>query len=126
MAVQYVQEKSGLGSLLGGLATIGGALTGQSWLSALGTGINMMSGNGGGGSLGGYEELGKGIKGLLDQIKGWANPADGSIVDSSKQIKDIANKVINVPQINDAWQKAMILANQSPYNRSVNNMWGMY
>lgn len=120
MAVQYVQEKSGLGSLLGGLATIGGALTGQPWLSALGTGINMMSGNGGSGGLGGATG---GVNGSMSDILNgivcgkWFNPASKSIA-TVNQVSD-ADRA-------DAWQKAMILANQNPYNRSVNNMWGMY
>ena len=43
----------GLFGTLGGLATIGGALTGQPWLSALGTGLGMMNGQGGAGQQGG-------------------------------------------------------------------------
>ena len=55
MAVKYYQDSgSGLGGILGGLATLGGILTGQPLLPALGTGLNVMSGgNGAAGALGG-------------------------------------------------------------------------
>ena len=50
--IQAGSSGGGLGSILGGLATIGGVLTGNPFLGALGTGLNMMNG-GGAGSLGG-------------------------------------------------------------------------
>ena len=127
MAVIQAQSGGGIGGLLGGLATIGGALTGQPWLTALGTGLGMMSGGGAGAGGGnGYASLGEGVKGLLDQLSGWVNPASGSMVDPAKKAKEIANKVINPAQINNNWQQALMLQNQNPYNRGVNNLWGLY
>ena len=122
MAVIQAQSSGGgLGGILGGLATLGGALTGQPWLSALGTGIGMMTGNnaGGGGvqgALGGLLQ-GQTLKDILDTLSGTLkNPASGSIATGSK---------LTNAEINDNWQKAQILQNQSPYLRGV-NAWGLY
>mgnify|MGYP007070298412 CR=1 FL=1 len=85
MAVKYVQEKSGLGSLLGTIATIAGGFSGApSWLSTLGTGLTTLSNvmNGGGSGLDGL--LGNNaMSNILNGIVcgGWANPASGSIMD---------------------------------------------
>ena len=61
----------GLFGTLGGLATIGGALTGQPWLSALGTGLGMMNGQGGAGQQGGTGSS------LADMLSGLFNNALG-------------------------------------------------
>ena len=118
MAIIQVQEKSGLGSLLGGLATIRGALTGQPWLLALGTGIGMMNGGGAGGAAGGLGGLlqGQTLKDIFDTLSGaFKNPASGSMVNPAKKVQETMNKVMNVPQINNDWQKALMLQNQNPY-----------
>ena len=47
MAVYTTQGSSPWGAL-GALMTVGGALTGNPWLSAIGAGANAMSGGGGG------------------------------------------------------------------------------
>lgn len=123
MAVQYVQESGGLGSILGGLATIGGALTGNPWLGALGTGINMMTGGGSAGGLGGSTSGGiDSMASILNDIIGgkWKNPASNSIA-TINQISD-ADRA----QRADAWQKAMMYGAQNPYNRNVNNLWQAY
>ena len=124
MAVKYVQDSGGgLGSILGGLATIGGVLTGQPLLPALGTGLNMMSGgNGVAGALGGVlgGESGS-ISDIFNSILGkWKNPAGNSIA-TINQISD-ADRAQTI----DEWQKAMIFGNQNPYARNVSNLWGMY
>ena len=54
--------------------TVGGALTGNPWLSAIGAGANAMSGNGGAGGL--AQALG----GAAGCFPGWTNPAAGSMV----------------------------------------------
>ena len=82
MAVIY--QQGGGGGLLGGLgalASIGGMLTGQPWLSALGTGLNaangMMNGNAqSAGSLAGA---------IGDLINGWKNPVNGNIAKTPYQ-----------------------------------------
>ena len=55
----------GLWNTLGGIATIAGGLTGAPWLTALGTGMNMIGGQGGGagatGSTGGLADVLNGI-----------------------------------------------------------------
>ena len=118
-----VTKGGGIGSLLGGLATIGGALTGTPWLSALGTGIGMANGMmNGGGAAGGAMSGVTSMKDLLDQINGWINPASGSLVNTSKSISNTANKVMNNAQTNNNWQKALAYANQNPYNGG-GNLW---
>ena len=82
MAVKYVKGGNNFLGTLGGLATIGGALTGAPWLSALGTGIGMMNGQGEGGQSQG---LGGSFADILNGIVcgGWYNPASGSIARKS-------------------------------------------
>ena len=116
MAVIQARESNGLLNALGAIGTIGGALTGSPWLSALGMGANMMNGGGSssGGSLGNY---GNTMKDILDQIKGmWVNPASGSIAQTPGK---------SAAQLNDEWQKAQILQNQNPYLRS-GNAWQLF
>ena len=128
MAVIQTKESNGLLSALGAIGTIGGAAFGVPWLSALGMGANMMNGGGTtGGMSGGLGNLlMPAAKDLLNKISGWTNPASGSMVDTSKAIKDIANKVMSNSQVNNNWQQAFMLQNQNPYNRGVNNPWELY
>ena len=127
MAVIQTKESNGLLSALGAIGTIGGAAFGVPWLSALGMGANMMNGGTTGGMSSGLENLlMPAAKDLLNKISGWTNPASGSMVDTSKAIKDIANKVMSNSQVNNNWQQAFMLQNQNPYNRGVNNPWELY
>ena len=127
MAVIQTKESNGLLSALGAIGTIGGAAFGVPWLSALGMGANMMNGGTTGGMSSGLENLlMPAAKDLLNKISGWTNPASGSMVDTSKAIKDIANKIMSNSQVNNNWQQAFMLQNQNPYNRGVNNPWELY
>ena len=85
MAVIY--QQGGGGGLLGGLgalASIGGVLTGQPWLSALGTGLNAANGmmNGNAQSAG---DLAGAIGGLINS---WKNPVSGNIAKTPYQATD--------------------------------------
>ena len=73
----------GLFSTLGGLATIGGALTGNPFISALGTGLGMMSGSNAGGSQQG------GLGGLADLLGGLVNNqlGGGSMTGKNTQLR---------------------------------------
>ena len=75
MSVTYVKGNSPLGSL-GSLGMAVGTLTGQPWLTALGTGMtaanSIMNGNSTPESLSSFQDA---LKGIL----GWVNPAQGSI-----------------------------------------------
>ena len=73
MAVYTTKGSSPLGTL-GALMTVGGALTGNPWLSAIGAGANAMSGGGGAGGA-----LASAI-GAAGGLPGWTNPASGSMV----------------------------------------------
>lgn len=75
MAVYTVKGGGGLGSVLGTMASVGGAMTGNPWLAMAGAGLGAMSGggNGGGGTGALANVLGEIING------GWVNPASGSI-----------------------------------------------
>lgn len=91
MAVTYVKGNSPLGSL-GSLGIAVGTLTGQPWLTALGTGMSaansMINGNGNSAaqSIGAFQDA---LKGIL----GWTNPAHGNIAKSAPTIADFANRV---------------------------------
>ena len=82
MAVIY--QQGGGGGLLGGLgalATIGGALTGQPWLSALGTGLNAANG-----MMNGNAQSASGLAGAIgDLVNSWKNPAGGNIAKPTYQ-----------------------------------------
>ena len=75
MSVTYVKGSSPLGSL-GSLTGAVGTLTGNPWLTALGTGMgavgSMMNGNSNPQSVSTLQEA---LKGVL----GWENPASGNI-----------------------------------------------
>ena len=105
MSVQYVKEKNNFLGALGGLATLGGIVTGQPWLSTLGAGLGkanrMMNGDNS------DDENNSGGGGLLDILTnfgkicaGWFNPAEGNIAKGnskyagiSEAIKNTANQV---------------------------------
>ena len=76
MAVQYVKEKNNFLGALGGLATLGGIVTGQPWLSTLGAGLGAANGmmNGNSSDVG---ALGQILSGIINGT--WKNPADGNI-----------------------------------------------
>lgn len=73
-------KKSGPFGGWGGLATAVGTLTGQPWLSAIGSGMNAVDSMYGGDSEKSQGSLDK----MLDYLKeaGWINPAAGSIAKS--------------------------------------------
>ena len=85
------KQNNSLG-LLGTLAMFGGTLTGNPFLTSLGTGMNaanqMINGN--------YSSTPQAASAFQDAIKGlwgWVNPASGNIAKSASKIKDIAEKV---------------------------------
>ena len=82
MAVYTTGGGGGLLGGLGALATIGGALTGQPWLSALGTGLNAANGmmNGGG-----AQSAGSLASAIGDLVNSWKNPAGGNIAKPTYQ-----------------------------------------
>ena len=87
MSVTYVKGNSPLGSL-GTLGMAVGTLTGQPWLTALGTGMSaansMMNGNPNPQSASSFQDA---LKGIL----GWVNPAQGNIA-SPSPLKDFAKR----------------------------------
>ena len=84
------QSKNNSLGLLGSLAFFGGTLTGNPFLTSLGTGMNaanqMINGNNSPQTQSTFQDA---IKGLW----GWVNPASGNIAKSTSKIKDIADKV---------------------------------
>lgn len=119
MAVIYPQGSSGGGLLsgLGTLATLGGSLFGAPWLGALGTGMTAADSILNGGGAGGLGNTGMTMKDILDQIAGaWKNPASGNIAQTPGKSN---------AQRNDEWQKALILQNQNPHERS-GNAWQLF
>ena len=80
MSVTYVKGNSPLGSL-GSLGMAAGTLTGQPWLTALGTGMlaanKMFNGKDDEDTRSAFQES---LKGILDY---WKNPAQGSIATSN-------------------------------------------
>ena len=79
MSVTYVKGNSPLGSL-GSLGMAVGTLTGQPWLTALGSGMSaansMINGNSTPEALSSFQDA---LKGVL----GWVNPAQGNIAKSA-------------------------------------------
>ena len=134
MATITVQQKSGLGGILGGLgslATLGaGLFTGApAWLGTLGTGLsaagNLLDG-GGAGSMGGLSGS-AGIGDILNTITGaWVNPATGKATKTADKITNTANTVQNNAQINNDWQRAQIMQSLSPYARGNVNPWALF
>lgn len=112
MSVHYVKGGNGILGTLGGLATIGGALTGMPLLSALGTGIGMinsgsLSGLGGGGAgMSGATSLGDILNGII--CGGWTNPASGNLANKNPE---------PMPSEEDIFKK------WNPYNTGGYNSW---
>ena len=83
MSVTYVKGNSPLGTL-GTLGMAVGTLTGQPWLTALGTGMlaanKMINGKDDEDTHSAFQDA---LKGILD---GWKNPASGSIATSNPDI----------------------------------------
>lgn len=122
MAVTQVikQEKKRNNTLgtLGTLASLGGAITGQPWLSALGIGMSganaMMNGDASSGTIdktaGSINEVLSGLKGI------WTNPADNNIAKTPEKAtqdkaraalgmtdEELAKKWGNLPPIGSNW-----------------------
>ena len=92
MAVTVLERGPGILSNLGDFATLGGMLTGQPWLTALGSGMKATDSLlYGGGSSGGnsIDALGK----LYEVISGWKNPASGNIAKIAKTASNAAKAV---------------------------------
>ena len=87
MSVTYVKANSPLGSI-GTITTAVGTLTGQPWLSALGTGMtaanSLINGNS-------TPEAHSSFQDALKGILGWVNPAQGNIA-SPSPLKDFAKR----------------------------------
>lgn len=79
MAVIDLRDKRGGGGLLGtlgGLATLGGLLTGQPWMSGLGAGMSAMN-RAAGGNVGGHGPLSQILNGII--CGSWYDPSSGNI-----------------------------------------------
>lgn len=97
MAVKTLDRQPGILSNIGNLASLGGMITGQPWLTALGASAKFTDGmiNGFGNDNGGNsaeDTLGK----LKDAITGWKNPASGNIAKTAGKAADYA-KAIKAP-----------------------------
>ena len=92
MAVIQGKSGGGLSGMLGGLAMIGGALTGQPWLSVVGTGLGMMNGGGSGGE--GQSSMGKILDGIV--CGDWFNPGEGSLAkpNAGLDMQSIIRKIL--------------------------------
>lgn len=112
MAIKEIKREPGILSNLGNLASLGGIVTGQSWLTALGMGMNATDSliNGNGTSDTTADALGK----LKDVIEGWKNPASGNIAKTAGKAADYANAII--PSAEDE----QLIRKWSPYNRPYN------
>ena len=92
MAVIQTQGSGPFGGW-GGAATLVGTLTGQPWLTAIGTGMNAadsIATGGRRGSSGSNGLDGKLFDDAIEQLKGWINPAIGNIAkpgDGSQVLK---------------------------------------
>ena len=95
MATKVVKGGPGILSNLGNLAALGGMVTGQPWLTALGTGMKATDSliNGSGDTDSQTDALEK----LKNVITGWKNPASGNIAKAAK----IANTVSPVTDYNE-------------------------
>ena len=135
MATITVQQKSGLGGILGGLgslATLGAGLftNAPAWLGTLGKGLSgigsILDGDTGAGAGGGLSGS-AGIGDILNAITGaWVNPATGKATKTADKITNTANTVQNNAQINNDWQRAQIMQSLSPYARGNVNPWALF
>ena len=85
MAVKYIEsQKSNPLGLLGTLAMFGGTLTGNPFLTTLGTGMTaankMINGQG---NMNDYKENADAFQEAMKGLWGWVNPASGSIAKSA-------------------------------------------
>ena len=87
---QQQQKQNGILGTLGTLASLGGTLTGQPWLTTLGMGMRGLDGvlNGGSTSTGGNAQTAGGTntdwEKILSKLKeGWKNPASGNVAKSA-------------------------------------------
>ena len=99
---QQQQKQSGILGTLGTLASLGGTLTGQPWLTTLGMGMRGLDGvlNGGSTSTGGNAQTAGGTatdwEEILSKLKeGWKNPASGNVAKSADEQarEEIANRI---------------------------------
>lgn len=88
MATKVVKGGPGILSNLGNFATLGGMITGQPWLTALGTGMKATDSliNGSGNADSQNDALEK----LKDVITGWKNPASGNIAKVAGKASKVA------------------------------------
>ena len=108
MATKVVKGGPGILSNLGNLAALGGMVTGQPWLTALGTGMKATDTliNGSSDADSQTDALEK----LKNVITGWKNPASGNI---AKTAGTVANAARNVsPYVTDE----ELARKWSPYN----------
>ena len=108
MAVQTIQNNnsSPFGNLgtLGTLAMFGGTLTGQPWLTALGTGMSAAGKMlGGQGNMNDQKQNADAFQEAIKGLWGWVNPASGNIAKSASTIKDIADSVGNPSGNSSFW-----------------------
>ena len=93
MATKVVKGGPGILSNLGNLATLGGMVTGQPWLTALGMGMKatdgLINGNNGNSSGSAEDALNK----LKEAITGWKNPASGNIAKVAGKVTDYSKAV---------------------------------
>ena len=95
MATKVVKGGPGILSNLGNLASLGGMVTGQPWLTALGTGMKATDGLINGSNLDTQSDA---LEKLKDVITGWKNPASGNI---AKVARKAANTVSPATDYNE-------------------------
>ena len=93
MAIKVLEKQPGILSNIGNLASLGGMITGQPWLTALGAGMKatdgLINGNSNNGSNSAEDALGK----LKEAITGWKNPASGNIAKAAGKAADYAKAI---------------------------------
>lgn len=93
MAIQVLDKQPGILSNIGNLASLGGMITGQPWLTALGAGMKatdgLINGSSNNGSNSAEDVLGK----LKDAITGWKNPASGNIAKTAGKAAEYAKAI---------------------------------
>ena len=99
MATKVVKGGPGILSNLGNLAALGGMVTGQPWLTALGTGMKATDTliNGSSDADSQTDALEK----LKNVITGWKNPASGNIANVAGKTIKAANEVSPVTDYNE-------------------------
>ena len=99
MATKVVKGGPGILSNLGNLATLGGMVTGQPWLTALGMGMKATDTliNGSGDADSQTDALEK----LKNVITGWKNPASGNIAKVAGKTAKAADTVSPATDYNE-------------------------